>query len=199
MLGSSSRRSPACDTWLGQKLPKTRCKTTAGAATAGRQREGAPEPLQHHWRRERDRRDPSSLRFAPGVPPVPYLGSRAPPSACRSAGSPAGSRSASCRWSAGSSCAPPRCHPGHLAERIPLGDTGHPSAVTAGRDRSHPQRQGDAGGRLGTRSRSREQLRGTRSIPAALTLLFLNPGGIKNSPGGAETQSCALCECRGAE
>lgn len=91
-----------------------------------------------------DRRDPSSLRFAPGVPPpAPYLGSRAPPSARRSAGSPAGSRSASCRWSAGSSCAPPRRHPGHLAERIPRGDTGHPSAVTAGWDRSHPKWPGE--------------------------------------------------------
>lgn len=69
-----------------------------------------------------------------------YLENQAPPSACHSVGIPAWSRSASCRWSAGFSCALLGYHPSHLAEerhraaccpQLPAGGRGGTATTTS--------------------------------------------------------------------
>lgn len=79
----------------------------------GRGKEHGSGP--HLWRREWEQQELSVQVCSQGLS-VLYLESRAPPSVHRSVGIPAGSRSASCRWSAGFSCALLGYYPSHLAE-----------------------------------------------------------------------------------
>lgn len=180
---AAGRRLQSAGHLAGAETAKNH-KTTAGAATAGRQREAAPEETaETPPRSDLPRVSPPPRRTLEAeLLPVRAVARAAQPGAGQllvdGLQDPHVHRLAviQATWRRGF----PVVTPG----TPPLSPPGGTGATQSGRGNEIPQ-QGAA--------------EGNKEHPCCAHPAAGENGGIKNSPGGAETQSCALCECQGGK